>query len=132
MKFLASITVAGFLSALAVAASPQASRQRLYWPKVSLDAKNGERIESVELNISCARVRGVLNIPDDWTVEVVSPSSAVTTVRASAGHGTTTLWNLSELDGSLVLEGAEQSCFDIAAVITTTTDGRQIQLKRAG
>jgi len=107
------------LAALSAAAYADGTRFKIYWPSIALDSANGERIESVEIRLVGARFRGVLNIPDDWSLEIVSPSSAVTTLRASAGHGATTLWNLEPLDGSIVLD---EKGSEISVTIKTTND----------
>ena len=84
---------------------PQAqpeSRYRVYFPALNLAAQQGERIESLEV-VSGGRFCGVSSIPTDWSIEVVSPSSARTVFRASAGHGFTALWNLDEFQGSMAV-----------------------------
>ena len=85
---------------------PQAiaeSRYRVYFPDVKLAAQQGERIESLEVVMSGGRFCGISSIPKDWSIEVVSPSSARTVFRASAGHGSTALWNLDEFQGSIAV-----------------------------
>jgi hypothetical protein len=78
---------------------------------------DGERIESVEVVISCARFRAINRIPNDWSVEVVSPVSEVSTFKATAGHGSTSLWSGSDLDDFVTIMICEPDCFDIKAKV---------------
>ena len=98
-------------------------RQRLFWPNLALSKDVGERIEAVEVFVSCGRFRGVSNIPNDWSLKVVSPSSEQTHLRFSAGHGATMLWGLRQLDGVITVAVTEPSCFDIYAQVTTEISG---------
>ena len=98
-------------------------RYRIYWPNLALASNEGERIESVDILMSCGRFRGIANIPNDWSVEIASPSSEQTKFHAYAGHGASRIWSLRELDGSVLISVAESSCFDISAVVTTEVSG---------
>jgi len=95
-------------------------RYRLFFPHIALATADGERIESVEVTVSCGRFRALTIIPDDWSAEVVSPSSEHTTLRASAGHGSSTLWSIRDLDGAITVSVEELSCFEITATVGTT------------
>jgi|ERR1043166_3733443 hypothetical protein len=95
-------------------------RYRLYFPHITLATADGERVESVEVNVSCGRIRALTVIPDDWSAAVVSPTSEKSTLRASAGHGTSTLWSIRDLDGAITVSVKEASCFDITATVRTT------------
>jgi antirestriction protein len=95
-------------------------RYRLFFPLIALATSDGERIESVEVTVSCGRFRALTDIPNDWSAEVVSPMSEQTTLRASAGHGSSTLWSIRDLDGAITVSVEETSCFDITAKIGTT------------
>ena len=95
-------------------------RYRLFFPDIALNTAEGERIESVGVTVSCGRFRAITVIPNDWSVEVVSPSSEVTTLRASAGHGSSTIWSLRDLDGAFVISLGEKACFDISATVSTS------------
>jgi hypothetical protein len=101
------------------------NRYRLFFPQVALDAANGERITSIEIAVSCGRFRTLAIIPNDWSVEVVSPTSERTTLKAEAGHGVTALWNVRDLDGAIVISIEEASCFDITATIVTATSDHE-------
>lgn len=98
----------------------QGNRYRVFFPHMALDAANGERITSIEIAMSCGRFRSLAIIPNDWSVEVISPTSERTTLKAEAGHGATTLWNISDLDGVVVISIEEASCFDITTTVVTT------------
>ncbi len=95
-------------------------RYRLFFPSITLDTANGERIESVEVTVSCGRFRALTVIPNDWSAEVVSPMSDETILRASAGHGATTLWNMRDWDGTIIISVEDASCFNISATVGTT------------
>jgi hypothetical protein len=112
-----------------MAADLPGRRQRLFWPKITLSKDAGERVTSVEVLMSCGRFRAVGNIPNDWSLEITSPSSEQTRLKASAGHGATTLWNLRELDGVISISVTEPSCFDIAAEVTTIASGQNRTFK---
>jgi hypothetical protein len=110
---------------------------RLTWPHLLLHSENGERVTSFEIKLACGRFRGIVNIPDDWSLKVVSPVSEVTSLHAEAGHGTSSLWSLQPFDGSIKIEIAGPECFDISAQVTAegvTADGsetkRQFRFKR--
>lgn len=88
------------------------------FPVVALSQE--ERIESVEVVITCARFTAINHIPNDWSAEVVSSISEVSTFRASAGHGMSALENIRALDDFITIyvnEGVE-SCFSIKAKLS--------------
>ena len=95
-------------------------RYGLFFPHTPLATADGERIESVEITVACGRFRALTVIPDDWSVEVVSPMSEKTIFRAYAGHGSSTLWSIRDLDGAITVSVEEASCFDITATVSTT------------
>jgi hypothetical protein len=95
-------------------------RYRLFFPHIVLATADGERIESVEVTVSCGRFRAFTVIPDDWSADVVSPMSEQTTLRASAGHGSSTLRSIRDLDGAIAVSVEESSCFEITATVGTT------------
>jgi hypothetical protein len=94
---------------------------RIGWPPVALKSEDGERISAIELTVTCGRFRRVTNIPDDWSLEVVSPSSEQTTLRASAGHGASELWDLRPLERVIWISIKDDACFDVRARITVGT-----------
>lgn len=93
---------------------------RVLFPSIRLTTADGERIESIGVTMSCGRFRAIGAIPNDWSAEVVSPMSEQTTLRASAGHGSSTLWSMRELDGAVMISVEDVSCFDITATVGTT------------
>jgi len=100
------------------------SYRTVSFPRVEL--AEGERIESVEVIVVCARFAAINRIPNDWSAEVVSPVSAVSTFRASAGHGSSSLWRASDLDGFITVMNCEPSCFSIKAkLVAFTVDGQR-------
>jgi hypothetical protein len=94
---------------------------RLLFPHITLAPAHGERIESVEISVSCGRFRSLTVIPNDWSAEIVSPMSEKTTLRASAGHGSSTLSSIGVLNGAIAVSVEDASCFDITATVTTTS-----------
>ncbi len=122
--------IAIFAATALLAASPgsaaeAAKRQRLYWPVLALSKDRGERISAIEVQMTCGRFRGVSNIPNDWSLEVVSPSSERTSLRATAGHGATMIWSLGEMNGAINVVVTEPSCFDISAQVTVDASGQE-------
>ncbi len=81
------------------------------FPNIKMAA--GERIESVEVVISCARFTAIRHIPNDWTVGVTSPVSEVSTLEANAGHGSSSLGNSRDLDDFITIRICDPSSFDI-------------------
>ena len=96
-------------------------RYRVFFPAIELASADGERIESIEITMSCGRFRSMAAIPSDWSAEVVSPVSEQTTLMASAGHGASTMRNMQGLDGAITVSVEDASCFDISATVGTTS-----------
>jgi hypothetical protein len=117
-------------SSAGLATSP--TLYRLGLPQLKLASEDGERISAVEIAMSCGRFRGITNIPDDWSVQVVSPSSEETSLRAEAGHGSAALWNLQPFDLAIKIEITQPDCFKISAQVTadTSSNSRMISLAR--
>ena len=101
-------------------------------PHLKLASEYGERISAIEIEMSCGRFRGVTNIPDDWSMQVVSPSSEETRLRAKAGHGSAALWSLHALDRAIKIQITQPECFKISAQITAdrSSTSRTITLER--
>lgn len=76
----------------------------------------GERIESVEIVASCTRFVAINRIPNDWSVEVASPVAEVTTLKATAGHGVSSLWDSRDFDDFITMR-IFRECFDIKVTI---------------
>ena len=74
-----------------------------------------ECIEKMEVSIACARWLGIRGIPNDWTVQAVSPSSERSEFKAESGHGSTAVWNFNELRRIIELRVVDPACFDIEA-----------------
>jgi hypothetical protein len=102
------------------------------FPQLQLASEDGERILAVEIELSCARFRGITNIPNDWSIEAVSPSSEETSLRAEAGHGSAALWSLQPLDKAIKIQITQPECFKVSARITAdrTSNSRTISLAR--
>ena len=121
-RFAAIVVALGVAFSLPIeAAQPHLKkgvRYRLYFPVIPLAKEDGERISAVKVVVQCGRFRGVSSIPNDWSVEVIGPSSEETTFRASAGHGSTALWSIKDWNGVIAI-AADPSCFDISAEVTS-------------
>jgi len=122
MRILAPL-IAVALTSLCGCALTDTSRVRDFYRTVSFPAvalSEGERIQSVEIVITCARFTDINGIPNDWSAEVVSPIAEVSTFRASAGHGMSAVARSSALDDLITIyvnDGVEP-CFSIKASMT--------------
>ncbi len=119
MKLLAGF---GILLSLGIGALPlpkEPSHVRLSFPSLRLNTQAGEVITSLAVDLSCGLFRQVA-IPNDWSLRVVSPVSERTTLRADAGHGSSALRSVHNLDGIVGLSIEDATCFDISAVVVTT------------
>lgn len=92
------------------------SEHLLSFPPLALAP--GERIEAVEIVATCARFRKVPRIFDDWGLEVSIPESEVSTLTATAGHGTSMLDDATALHGFVTLAVVAPACFDVRARLT--------------
>jgi hypothetical protein len=96
------------------------ARYRVFFPQLTLNSAEGERIDRLDISMVCGSFRSISTIPQDWSVQVVSPSSARTSFAADAGHGETTLWNLRQFQGTVTISVDERECFDLSAKVTAT------------
>src|SRR5450755_2415935 len=55
------------------------SSLRIFFPRLDLAKADGERIQNLEVRMACGTFRQV-SIPNDWSLEVVSPVSEQTTL----------------------------------------------------
>ena len=94
--------------------------QTISLPKVSLKTDQGERIESVNVVMHCGSFSALNFIPNDWSVEVVSPVSEETSLSMSAGHGSSTLWSTEDLAEFVTILVCEPNCFDVTASVTAS------------
>jgi len=85
------------------------------FPRIPL--AEGERIESVEVVLTCGRFSAINRIPNDWSVEAIGPSSEVSTLKASSNHGSSALWRSADLDKFITIMDCSDDCFDIRAKI---------------
>lgn len=101
------------------------------FPDISLS--EGERIEAIEVVITCGRFASIRHIPDDWSVEVVSPVSEVSTLKAEAGHGSSALWSSHALKDFITISNCSSSCFSIkgTASLSTADKERKISFTQA-
>ena len=94
----------------------------VHFPKVELRRDDGERITGFVVNASCASFDRLERIPDDWSVVISSPVSAVSHCTGDCGHGASALLSLSDLDGVVSVRVApeDQKCFEVTATVQTT------------
>src|SRR6266498_254576 len=109
LVLLASIALGGPLK-------PE-GRYRIFFPALTLNSVEGERVDRVEISMTCGSFRSISRIPEDWSVQVVSRSAGVTRFEAGAGHGSTALWSLKQLQGSVTISVDEIGCFELSAKI---------------
>ena len=109
------------------------ARYRIFFPRVDLNSTKGERVDRIELSMTCGSFRAVSVIPEDWSLEVVSPSSARTRLSANAGHGSSALGSLDKLQGAVTISVDEAECFDLSAKITVAMQdsSRVVELPRS-
>ena len=96
------------------------------FPNIELAA--GERIESVEIVIHCARFTAIHHIPNDWSVDVSSPESEVSTLKANAGHGSSSLESSHGLDDFIAIRICDPSSFNICGTATVVNGGSERNL----
>ncbi len=109
------------------------TRYRIFFPRLPLSSSEGERVDRIEMSMTCGSFRAISVIPEDWSVEVVSPSSARTRLLADAGHGSSALWSLDQLQGAVTISVDEAECFDLSAKITAAMQdsSRVVELPRS-
>jgi hypothetical protein len=85
------------------------------FPEGRIRTDLAERIEAVEVVMHCGRFVAINHIPDDWSAHVASPVSEETSLNMEAGHGSSMLWQSSDLNEFTTVLACESSgCFDIA------------------
>jgi hypothetical protein len=116
------LVVSNSMSAQAAASKTNIVYYSVSLPHVSLKTDCGERIDSINVVMHCGRFAAINRIPDDWSVEVVSPVSEKTELTMTAGHGSTALWRSEDLNGfaTVLVFEEPQSCLDINASIKTS------------
>ena len=129
------ILIVSLLVALSICSPTHAasrSGNRLYFTEINLDKTAGERIEEVRVSVACGHIEAILDIPDDWNIEVIRAISAVEEFHASAGHGGSMLENIKKLNGIIRIKITEEKCFDVSAsILTSGNKARQIELPRS-
>ena len=73
--------------------------------------KPGERIESIEVTVSGAVFRSV-QIPLDWSFDIGSPISGISTLKGEAGHGTAMPFDIASFQHFLSLGFGEYAVAD--------------------
>ena len=117
--FLPIFTLIGLCGCSTSHEAARHSRHVVSLPFIAMHSDAGERIDSLEIVVTCGRFVAINRIPNDWSAEVISPSSEVTTLRMYAGHGSTALWSSKDLDRFLTVMDYGDTCFDITAKVTT-------------
>jgi len=84
----------------------------------------------------CGRFAAINHIPDDWSAEVLGPSSEETKLHMEAGHGTSMLFQSAALNEFITVLDCESSCFDISGSVSvfsydTEEHERKILFKQA-
>ena len=106
---------------------------RLFFPRINLDRRGGERVTHLYVKVECGEFGGVRSIPADWYMSTERSGSVESVLEAYAGHGATYLWSLREWSGSIEVSIIEPECFTVSAIVKTSGDGdtpREIRLSR--
>jgi len=86
------------------------------FPKLKLSPD--ERISEFEIKMTCARVRSLNKVPDDWSLDLSGPASEVSVLKAVAGHGTSWISDIQELDSFITIQVCSPECFEIEGTLT--------------
>lgn len=113
-------------------AKPSASRYRLFFPHLPLASDEGERVTDIELVQSCGDFWGLTGIPKDWSVEIISPSSGTAVLKASAGHGASSLFKLEAWNGVIHMADANPRCKDIDVLVKTEARAGKKEYRLSG
>jgi len=106
---------------------------RLAFPPVLISRTEGERIEKLNVNVSCGRFVGISNIPNDWSVSVMNPEAERTTLASEATHTAAGLGEMLQWNGSIVIAVTNPSCFDVSAVMESGRQdarGKELETRR--
>lgn len=133
MRKFAPLLLALVLSSVASHATESQCEYRLYFPNIDLPKNDGQRIEQVQITVSCGHIEAITMIPEDWNIEIIRAISAVEKLHASAGHGASMLTNINRLNGVIRIKVGEKECFDVSAIIMTSGEkkARKIHLPRS-
>jgi hypothetical protein len=107
----------------AVIASPR-NVQTVYFKPVPLE--KSDRIYIVEADLKCGHFSDFRAIPEDWSVQLTRAISGVEKLKMEAGHGSSQLLDIKELNGIIgITKHAEPSCFQLSATAIVTIDAEQ-------
>ncbi|MGP8004378.1 MAG: hypothetical protein ACLPSL_11350 [Smithella sp.] len=117
-----------FISSIVSAAGPKS--YGLYFPNPLL--KSGERIDQIDISVSCGHIEAITHIPNDWNFEIIRAISAIEELHASAGHGGSMIEQIEELNGAIRVSIEDKNCFDISAkfLVHATGAEREIRFSR--
>lgn len=101
----------------------------IYWPKDLVTSAKDLGIIEVHVAMTCGQFRAIKNIPQDWSALVVSPASERTQLNLSSGHGASHLANLSSLNGAIVVQHGNDSCFGISVNIAAQTQLSNVKVR---
>ncbi len=95
--------------------------------------KQHERIVKIDAELSCGHFSDFRRIPEDWSLQLTRPINGVEKLHMEAGHGSSQLASLQELDAIIgVIRGKEPDCFSLNVVATISVDverERKVPLK---
>ena len=98
--------------------------QAVYFEPVPLG--ENDRIYIIEADLSCGHFSDFKSIPEDWSVKLTRPISGVEKLKMEAGHGSSQLLNIKEMNGVIgLVKNAEPGCFALAVTAIVTIDAEQ-------
>jgi len=96
----------------------------------SLPLKNYERISRIQIETSCYHFSDFHKIPEDWSIKLDRPISGVEKLDMTAGHGSSQLLSIRELDGVIGIT-VNDNCLTlniVATVVTEVLDEKRIRI----
>ena len=85
-----------------------------------------DRIAIVEADLTCGHFSDFRHLPEDWSVQLIRPIDGVEKLKMEAGHGSSQLLNIRELNGVLgITKNSEKDCFLLSFAATITIDAEK-------
>jgi hypothetical protein len=95
--------------------------------------KQYERIRKIDAELSCGHFSDFRGIPEDWSLRLTRPINGVEKLHMEAGHGSSELTSIQELDGIIgIIRDKEPGCFSLNIVAIVSVDAvreRKVRLK---
>jgi hypothetical protein len=117
------VVAAAMLLAGEASAAGAGKRYEVRFPAAFVATAEDLAIDHVSVVIACGEIVAIERVPSDWNIGVSRPISAQVGFDASAGHGASALPNLSELDGVIVVNDLDTSCFAVTHATASSMRG---------